>query len=859
MTRWISSAALIAAVYVFASSTASAQEASPSDGIRLPDASIATVGDAQSLEVNPAGLGFMDKAELGYGFELASEDLRGVANEAQSYFLAGGTGWLGAGLGAQWLQKPDLGGELQNYRKFTLGTGARISDFGFGFGFNFFGSSTDERLDGLLAVDTGLQLRASEFIGAGLMVRDINGAFIREGRSLPTRLEASVALRFWDGRVVFEQAAQTNVRDRYVVLTPRLTIEPLYGVRAFGRAEFSFTRVGDVPGANWDALFAGMELSLGSIGAQYAATTRRFEANEAPRFSGITAYHWISPAKKRPLIPTTRRWIYVNLDRAISEEPLSGFFQQTRSFLSMAREFERLSQSPEVEGIVLGVGDADLGFAQIWELRRLLRKVSDSGKETIAVVGASSLRHYYLASAADEIWYSPTDIVAPSGLRSRFVSIREGLDKLGVEAQFVRIGQYKSTPEQLVRDTPSPADAEQRAKFLDVYWTEIIDGIAASREMAPDELESLLTASHYPDDAVKAGLVDRLVYPDEVENVIRQEHGDVTIERGFPEPQYADDRWGRGPEIAVVAVDGNIVQGSSGSNPLLSSRVAGSESLARTFERLRKDSRVKAVVIRVDSSGGSAVASDLIYRSIRKLAETKPVVASMGNIAASGGYYVAAGADEIFAAPITTTGSIGIFAGKVNIAQLADRLGISQTSIERGRPTSFFNIYEPWTEEELADLSTSMNYMYRLFLTQAARTRPLDIDEIDAAGRGRVWAGRDAAERKLVDQLGGVMDAVHRAEALAGLERGDAEYRQYTSGSTLGMDVDIGATDKASLKKRVVQWLGLDRDATAMELIDPTTMAGQFVEDLRQAWSIAVLYGPGEALMLPEFLPTFVD
>jgi hypothetical protein len=110
-----------------------------------------------------------------------------------------------------------------------------------------------------------------------------------------------------------------------------------------------------------------------------------------------------------------------------------------------------------------------------------------------------------------------------------------------------------------------------------------------------------------------------------------------------------------------------------------------------------------------------------------------------------------------------------------------------------------------------------------------------------------------------VDQLGGVMDAVHRAEALAGLERGDAEYRQYTSGSTLGMDVDIGATDKASLKKRVVQWLGLDRDATAMELIDPTTMAGQFVEDLRQAWSIAVLYGPGEALMLPEFLPTFVD
>lgn len=858
MTKWISSAALFVAVCSLWYSSASAQEVTPSDGIHLPDASIATVGDAQSLEVNPAGLGFMDKPELGYGFQLAAEDLRGVANEAQSYFLAAGLGWLGAGIGAQWLQKPDLGGRLQDYRKFTLGTGARFSGFGFGANFNFFGSSDDERLDGLMSADAGLQLRVSEYFGAGLMARDLNGAFVREDRSLPTRLEASVALRLWDGRLVLEQAAQTNVRDRYVILTPRLTIEPIYGVRAFGRAGFSFTRVGDVPGAHWDSLTAGLELSLGSIGVQYAAATQRFEPNSNPRYSAITAYHWISPGKKRPLVPATRRWIYVNMDRAISEEPVSGLFQtRTRSYLSVARELERLGTSDEVEGVVIGVGGATLGYGQIWELRRLLRRLEENGKKTIAVVGSSSLRNYYLATAASEIWYSPTDVVGPQGLRSRFISIRGGLEKLGVEAQFVRIGDYKSTPEMFLRDEPSEENLEQRTAYIDAYWDEIIDGIAASRDKAPDEVRNLLAKTHLPDEAVEAGLVDRLVYPDEVESLIRKEHGDVSIEAGFPEREYADARWGRGPEIAVVAIEGNIVQGNSGTNPLLNSTAAGSDSLAKTMEKLAKDPRVKAVVVRIDSPGGSAVASDLIYRSIRKVAAKKPVVASMGNIAASGGYYVAAAADEIYATPTTTTGSIGIFAGKANIARLAARIGLAQKAVERGRPASYTNVWEPWTEEELEDLSRSMNYMYRLFLTQAAHTRPLEAEEIDKVARGHVWAGRDARERKLVDELGGVTDAIHRAEALAGMERGDALYRQYGGGSTLGMDIDLQASSETPVRDKVVEWLGLDRETSAHQLLDPTSIAGRLVGDLRRAWSIALLYAPGEALMLPEALPVF--
>lgn len=820
-----------------------AQQVTPSDGIRLPDASIATQGDAASLEVNPAGLAFMRGAELGYGFELAAEDLRGVADEAQSYFLAGGLGFLGAGLSAQWLQKPNLGGDLQSYRKFTLGSGVALSRLGVGMGLNFFGSSDDERLDGLLGVDLGFQLRSSEHFGLGLVLRDVNAPFVREDLAVPARIELAAALRFWDGRLVLEQWAQTNLRDRYVTLTPRLSLEPIRGLRAFGRTEISLTRVGDVFDWSWDGLFAGLELSLGSIGAAYAAMTRRYEANEDPRFSGISAYHWISPGKKAPLVAPTKRWIWINLDVPISEEPVSGLFvRNTRGFLSIARELERLETAEDVDGVVFGVSETGLGYAQLWELRNSVRRLHDSGKKTIAILGDSSLRQYYFASAADEVWYVPTDVFTPSGLRSRFLSVRGTLDKLDIEAQFVRIGEYKSTPEMLLYDEPTPQNVEQREEYVDALWAQIISDIATSRGKSEEEIRRLLTKTHLPDEAKKLGLVDELVYADEAERILRERDSNISLEAGYPESVYPEQRWGRGPEIAVVAVEGNIVKGESTSTPLLGDAVAGSDTLAKTLERLRTDPQVKAVVIRIDSAGGSAVASDLIYRSIRNVARHKPVIASMGNIAASGGYYVAAGADTIYATPNTTTGSIGIFAGKVNIARLAERIGIHTQSVERGRPTSFSDFYQPWSDEELEDIGTSLNYMYRLFLTQAAHTRPLSLEELDAVARGRIWTGRPAEQLKLVDKIGGLMAAIHRAEELAGLERGEAEYRQYASTSGFGLNLEDSV---------LAERLGLDRRSTANELLNPSTMIGRFLRQTSQAWEVPLLYDAGEPLMLP--------
>ncbi len=257
---------------------------------------------------------------------------------------------------------------------------------------------------------------------------------------------------------------------------------------------------------------------------------------------------------------------------------------------------------------------------------------------------------------------------------------------------------------------------------------------------------------------------------------------------------------------------------------------------------------VRAVVVRIDSPGGSAVGSDLIYREMRRLAEKKPVVASMGNIAASGGYYVAAGADEIFATPNTLTGSIGIFAGKFSVSKLADLIGINSTQIERGDRSGLFNLFHPWTEDEKDAVSRSITYLYSLFIQQVARTRPLSAEEVDAVGRGRIWDGVAAENIKLVDQLGGLMDAIRRAEELAGVMPGEVTYELYPK--NLGL-FDAGSTSVSTKLARSL----LGRENKPVEFAGDSVLAA-IVRRIGKGVMLPALYEDGEPLML---LPHVVE
>jgi protease-4 len=355
----------------------------------------------------------------------------------------------------------------------------------------------------------------------------------------------------------------------------------------------------------------------------------------------------------------------------------------------------------------------------------------------------------------------------------------------------------------------------------------------------------------FPSEAVEEGFADKVVYLDAIQDRLQEKFGGhVYLEGRYPGDTPADMRWGTRPEIAVVVISGMIVRGRSGRTPIINETITGSDTLADIFGRLRHDDGVRAVVVRIDSPGGSAVASDLIFREIRRLAEEKPVVASMGNAAASGGYYAAAGADEIFASPNTLTGSIGIFAGKFSVSRLADLIGINTTRLQRGPHSGAFSLFYPWTATQREGVARSITYLYKLFIQQVARTRPLSPEEVDAVARGHIWDGVSAEERKLVDRIGGLMDAIHRAEELAGVRPEDVDYRLYPQ--SLGL-FDVGAASvRAGLANDLLAGVfGYESSAAGLSA---NSALSALIRHIGRGILLPTLYEDAEPLMLLPFV-----
>jgi protease IV len=831
---------------VFWGSAANAQAPpSPTEGIPLPDRSLTTQDDSASLEVNPAGLGFMVGPELSYGFTIASDDYRGVVPDGHAVFLGAGLGGLGLGIGVQWLDQPALGASLKSYRKYTLGSAlALVPGLSFGLGLNYFGSRDDIRLNDLMTVDVGLQWRPSPYFGASAIVRDATAAFLRENEALPRRLGAGVAFRGWQGRLVLDMEMYHVEGTEALSLVPRVLVEPVSGVRLFGRSEVVVDGEGDDGTVSHSALSAGLELSLRDLGWQGAALLRSSANGEG--FEATSQAHrlWLSQNKQRGLYERRGRWVRIDLDQAFAELETSALLgPTTRSFLSVLEQLDAVAEDPGVAGVVFRIGSTNLGYGQMWELHQQIGRIRDAGKTTIGIVGGTSTREIYLAAAAEEIWLTPYSLYMPTGLSVQFLSYQEVLDNVGIEAEFVRIGDYKSAPEQFVKPSPSDEALEQTTAFVDHIFDELIGMIARRRNLDPIEVRQMFDRIPLlPHEALAEGFIDRVVYTDEAETMLREQYGVSNLERGYQRARTADERWGTRPEIAIVYIDGMIVDGRSSVAPFSGEVVTGSETIAQTLRRLAEDDNVKAVVLRVDSPGGSATGSDVMFRELRRLATKKPVIASMGNVAASGGYYAAAGADEIFATPSTLTGSIGIFAGKFNVARLADAIGINMTPVQRGERAGLYNIMRPWSDDELDAVASSINYLYRVFLNQVASTRPLDADEVDAVGRGRVWTGEAAQQRGLVDRQGGLIDAIRRAEELAGLKPRQAAYNAYPTPARLLMPSGLLASARS-------KFTGSDEANAA--ILSRDSVMGMMLKEIEASILIPLLYRPGEVLMLP--------
>ncbi|BBZ24327.1 signal peptide peptidase SppA [Mycolicibacter hiberniae] len=457
----------------------------------------------------------------------------------------------------------------------------------------------------------------------------------------------------------------------------------------------------------------------------------------------------------------------------------------------------RAAQDPRVAGLIARVQLSAAAAGPVQELRAAVAEFTAVKPSVAWAETYPGTLSYYLASAFGEIWMQPSGTVGLVGFATSATFLRTALDKAGIEAQFVARGEYKSAANLFTQDSYTDAHREADTALVQSLHAQVRAAVAESRKLDAGVVDALADkAPLLRDDAQRSGLIDRIGFRDQAYDRITELTGAGDIAGADDDdapPRLYLTRYahattpgsgpplpGRKPKpvVAVVTVAGAIVSGSGGP-PLspLGNRSVGGDTIAAALREAAADDDVAAIVLRVDSPGGSVTGSETIWRAVQQArAAGKPVVASMGAVAASGGYYISAGTDAIVANPGTITGSIGVVTGKLVTRALKDRLGVGSDAVRTGANADAWSMDAPFTAEQQGQVETEADLFYDDFVARVAQGRNLSTEEVDAVARGRVWTGADAAERGLVDELGGLRTAVRRAKVLAGLDA-DAQVR----------------------------------------------------------------------------------
>jgi protease IV len=375
-------------------------------------------------------------------------------------------------------------------------------------------------------------------------------------------------------------------------------------------------------------------------------------------------------------------------------------------------------------------------------------------------------QEYYLATACERVFLLPTSSLDLKGLATYEVFLRGTFDKLGVQPDLLHIGDYKTAVNTFTEKTFTPAHREMTESLNRDTFEQLVQGIATARKKTPDEVRALIDQGPFnPEDALSAGLVDDLAYLDEIDEKASLGHLTRTELDDYTRAVSHSLRFGRGDRVAVIYAVGTISSGRSGEGP--DGTYAGSDTLVEYIQEAKDDPSIKAVVLRVDSPGGSSVASDVIWRELMLLREEKPLIVSMSDLAASGGYYIAMAGHHIVAEPGTLTGSIGIFSGKFVTGGTFQKIGANVESVSSGKFADMNSPVRPYNSEERAKVEDQMQHFYDQFVEKVATSRKSTPAKIDAVAQGRVWTGRQAREIGLVDSLGGLSTALEAARERA--------------------------------------------------------------------------------------------
>ena len=429
-----------------------------------------------------------------------------------------------------------------------------------------------------------------------------------------------------------------------------------------------------------------------------------------------------------------------------------------------------------IRAIVLAPQGVDAGWAKLQELREGLIAFRQSGKPVYAYLRAPGLREYYLATAADRITMGPEDYLDVKGLRAELMYLRQTLDKIGVQVEVVHAGKYKDAPDMFTRASMSPETREVLDSVLDDLYAQVTGAIAAARKKSPEQIRAAIDEGPFLSrDALAAGLVDALQYQDQVfgdlERQLKLSGAHKISQKDYQQIPPQSVGVETGSPIAFVVAEGDIVRGDDAG---LGNRASCSATEMTTLlRRVGADRSVRGVIVRVDSPGGDSFASDEIWREVSALSKKKPLVVSMSDTAASGGYYIAMTGDPVLAYPGTFTGSIGVFYGKVDLRGLYDKLGIRKEILTRGRFAAIDSDYTPLSGVERAKVQKGVDAFYRTFLQRVAEGRKKTAAQIEPVAEGRVWLGDQALANGLVDASGGIDRAIELLKQKAGLRRED--------------------------------------------------------------------------------------
>jgi protease-4 len=753
-SRW-----LFLVVIFFGAATILPAQTSPFQNNTLPFGSVSTSDDIWSLLYNPAGLGISRGFQFFYLHSYNDSSFDGDNG------LFASLGKLG--FSVEWFGN----NSTVSYRRYTLAQGISLSKkVHLGTGYSWFGSNNQD-YDKLSSWSLGLLVRPNQFLSYGFKASELNRpAFM--GQREHIKFNYGLALRPKTDRITLAVEGITHEKQSF-----------------FADADFLFQAEAEIaPGLflqgkiddKGDNFFLGGKINL----PNFSLGSLNFFHKKEGLQSGVT-YLGLSSQRHSTILQRKNNFLVMGLGGQLPEEARRGGFRSKSKTLRQVLEtIEKAKKDNAVSGLVVKIDPLDCGLGKIQELRNAFLDFKTSQKNLIVFMEVAGTKEYYLASVADKIIMLPSGYLDFAGLTAQVTFLKGTLDKLGIVADLEHVGKYKSASDLLTRDSMSEAHQEVVNSVLDDIFDQITAEIATDRGWTPELVKQKVDQGPFTaNEAFQAGLVDKLAFPDEIEEIINHtprkklslfETRPVLIsEKSYISRKEYEQSWKVPPKIAVIYVTGMITSGGSGSD-LIFGNTVGSQSIVGSIRQAKNDNSVKAIVLRVDSPGGSGLASDLIWRELQLAKKKKPVFVSMSDYAASGGYFVSIPGEEILSNPGTLTGSIGVITGKFSLAGLYKKIGVNIQIQKRGEHPDIFTASRSFTDQERVIVRRQVNEFYTDFIGKVAQGRNLDTAYVDSIAQGRVWTGRQAKQNRLVDRFGGLAQAIQLAKSKAGIT-GDQE------------------------------------------------------------------------------------